>query len=71
VNPIVDSPELLSVQRYARELRPQLSPTVFQPTPEASQLPSIGHHRGARLFVVLGAPPWWLALGCAIVAGHS
>jgi len=73
VNPIVDSPELRSVQQYARELRPQLSPTVFQPAPgRLVWLPvHLGIIVGLALFVVLGAPPWWLALGCAIVAGHS
>ena len=62
-----------SVQRYAREVRPHLPGNLFRPTP--SRLLWLPVHLAvivaAGAVVVLGAPPWYGALACAVVAGHS
>ena len=66
--------EQFSVQHYAREVRPHLPAWVFQPVP--ARLLWLPVH----LAVILGAgartsstaaPPWYLALGAALIAGHS
>lgn len=61
------------VQRYAREVRPYLPARVFQPTPgRLAWLPVHLTIIGAvGLYVVRGAPPWYVAMLCAVVAGHS
>ena len=65
--------EQFAVQHYAREVRPHLSPAVFQPA--QSRLLWLPVHvaviGGLAAFVVLGAPAWPIALACAVVAGHS
>ncbi len=65
--------ELQSVQRYARELRPFLPPTVFQPVPARLLwiLVHLGVIVGLALYVVMATPPWWIAVACAVAAGHS
>ena len=61
-----------SVQRYAREPRPHLPAEIFRPAP--GRLAWLPVHAaviaGAAAVVVTGAP-WWVALACAVVAGHS
>jgi fatty acid desaturase len=62
-----------SVQRYAREIRPHLPSEVFRPVP--GRLVWLPVHlaiiTGAGAAVVLASPPWYVALVCALVAGHS
>jgi len=62
-----------AVQHYAREVRPHLSPAVFQPA--RSRLLWLPVHLavigGLAAFIILGTPAWPLALACAVVAGHS
>src|SRR5437867_1704720 len=62
-----------SVQHYAREVRQHLAPAVFQPAP--ARLLWLPVHLGIigalAAAVVWGAPPWPIALFCALVAGHS
>lgn len=62
-----------SVQRLARDVRAHLSADVFRPTP--GRLLWLPFHLAvivaAGAVVVVGAPPWWVALACALVAGHS
>ncbi|MBI3769808.1 MAG: fatty acid desaturase [Deltaproteobacteria bacterium] len=62
-----------SVQRYAREIRPHLAPEVFRPVP--ARLLWLPVHLavilGLAAYVVRGAPPWYVAFLCALVAGHS
>jgi fatty acid desaturase len=62
-----------SVQRYAREMRPHLPADVFRPVP--GRLLWLPVHltiiTGAAAIVLSGAPPWYVALACAVVAGHS
>jgi len=62
-----------SLQRYAREIRPHLPSEVFRPVP--GRLVWLPVHlaiiTGAGAAVVLASPPWYVALGCALVAGHS
>ena len=62
-----------SVQRYARDVRPHLPADVFRPVPgRLLWLPvHLAVISGAAGVVVLGAPPWYVALACALVAGHS
>jgi fatty acid desaturase len=73
MNPTDDASQLRTVQHYARELRPLLPPAVFQPAP--ARLLWLPLHLGVivtlALYVVLGSPPWWIAVACAVVAGHS
>jgi fatty acid desaturase len=62
-----------SLQRYARDIRPHLPFEVFRPVP--GRLVWLPVHlaiiTGAGAAVVLASPPWYVALGCALVAGHS
>jgi fatty acid desaturase len=65
--------EQQSVQHYAREVRAHLPREVFARAPQ--RLLWLPLHLGIILalgaLVVRGAPPWWIALLCAVVAGHS
>jgi fatty acid desaturase len=65
--------EQFSVQHYAREVRALLPPAVFEPVP--TRLLWLPVHLsvivGFGLYVALASPPWYLALGCALAAGHS
>ena len=64
--------EQQSVQAYARALRPQLPPHVFEKTPRRLiWLPVHLLVISAAAVVVLQGAPFWIALLCAIVAGHS
>jgi fatty acid desaturase len=73
MEPVRSRYERDSVQRYAREVRAHLPIEVFQPVP--SRLAWLPVHLSvivaAAAIVVLAGPPWWGALACAIVAGHS
>jgi len=73
VEPSRSQYERESVQRYARDVRPHLPADVFRPTP--GRLLWLPVHLAvvvaAGAVVVLGAPPWTVALACAVVAGHS
>ncbi len=62
-----------SVQHYAREVRPHLATAVFQPAPaRLLWLPAhLAIIAGLAWYVVRGAPPWYEALLCALLAGHS
>ena len=61
------------IQHYAREVRPQLAPAVFQLAP--ARLLWLPVHLGVigvlATYIVWGAPRSSVALLCAIVAGHS
>jgi fatty acid desaturase len=61
------------VQHYAREVRAHLPAEVFQPA--TGRLAWLPVHLAvvvvAGAYVVAAGPPWYAALGCAIVAGHS
>jgi len=65
--------EEFSVQHYAREVRRQLPAEIFQPVP--ARLAWLPVH--LTIIVLLAAviiaaqPAWYLALACALVAGHS
>ena len=65
--------EQFSVQHYAREVRALLPSAVFEPAP--TRLLWLPVHLsvivGFGLYVALANPPWYLAAGCALVAGHS
>src|SRR5689334_14109643 len=64
--------ESQSVQRYARDVRPHLDAAVFRPVP--GRLWWLPVHLGivvATGAAVVGGAPWYVALACAIVAGHS
>ena len=65
--------EQWSVQRYARELRPYLPATVFQPVPaRAAWLPlNLAIIVALAVYVVVARPPWYLAVCAAAIAGHS
>src|SRR5262249_9402670 len=60
-------------QHYAREVRQHLPADVFLPAP--LRLIWLPVHLAiiivAATFVALAAPPWYVALACAVVAGHS
>jgi fatty acid desaturase len=62
-----------NIQHYAREVRRHLPPSVFRPA--VGRLAWLPVHLaivGAAAFVVIAAsPPWYAALACAVVAGHS
>jgi fatty acid desaturase len=62
-----------SVQHYAREVRPHLPGEIFRPAPR--RLVWLPVHLAvvacAAAVVVLASPPWYVALACAIAAGHS
>ncbi len=61
------------VQHYAREIRQHLAPAVFQPA--SARLLWLPVHlaiiAGLAWYIVQGAPPWYVALPCALLAGHS
>jgi len=61
------------VRHYAREVRAHLAPECFRPAP--GRLVWLPVHLavivGLAAYVIVGAPPWWVALACAVVAGHS
>ena len=61
------------LQHYAREVRAQLPAEIFQPSP--GRLAWLPVHLGLiavlAAYVVVWTPPWYVALLCAIVAGHS
>jgi fatty acid desaturase len=65
--------EQFSVQHYAREVRPHLPASIFKPVP--ARLLWLPIHLAIILalaaFLVAAVPPWYLALGCALIAGHS
>lgn len=65
--------EQFSVQQYAREVRQQLPAAVFQPARgRLAWLPvHVAIIVALGLYIVAAAPPWYVALGCAVVAGHS
>jgi len=65
--------EAHSVQHYAREVRQHLAPEVLQPTPQRLLwLPVHAAVIGAvSAYILRAAPPWYVALACAVVAGHS
>ena len=65
--------EQQSVQHYARAVRPQLPAAAFQRTPgRVWWLPlHLGIIVVLATYVVRGAPPWYLAVLCALLAGHS
>jgi len=62
-----------TVQHYARETRAHLSAAVFQRTPwRLLWLPvHIGIIVAMALCVVRAGPPWYVAVLCAVLAGHS
>lgn len=65
--------EQFSVQHYAREVRALLPSAVFEPAP--TRLLWLPVHLsvivGSGLYVFLASPPWYLAVACALAAGHS
>src|SRR4051794_6533846 len=64
--------ESQSVQQYAREARVHLDPAVFRPVARRLWwLPAHGAVILACATAVLAGAPWYVALACAIVAGHS
>jgi fatty acid desaturase len=65
--------EQFSVQHYAREVRALLPPSVFEPVPiRLLWLPvHLSVIIGLGLYVALASPPWYLALACALGAGHG
>jgi fatty acid desaturase len=65
--------ERRAVQHYAREVRQHLAPAVFQPaTGRLLWLPvHLSIITALAGWVVLGSPPWYVALLCALLAGHS
>ena len=58
-----------SVQFYAREVRPHLPAAVFQRTPaRVLWLPlHLGIIVALATYIVRGAPPWYVAVGAALV----
>ncbi len=62
-----------TVQQYAREVRAHLPPAVLQRTP--SRLLWLPLHLGIIValaaVVIMAAPPWYVSVLCALVAGHS
>ena len=65
--------EQFSVQHYAREVRPHLPAAAFRPAlHRLAWLPvHLSIIGGLAVYIVAGGPPWYVALLCAIVAGHS
>jgi fatty acid desaturase len=65
--------EEFTVQQYARTLRAQLPADIFQPVP--ARLAWLPLHLaiivGLAAVVVGLQPPWYVALACALLAGHS
>ena len=70
---VVSRFEQYPVQHYARELRPLLSAAALQPAP--SRLLWLPLHLaiivGLALYVVRGAPPWYVSALCAVIMGQS
>jgi fatty acid desaturase len=65
--------EQQSIQRYAREVRTHLPRAVFERAPgRLLWLPvHLGVILGLATYIVRGAPPWYVAVACALLAGHS
>ncbi|MGH7786426.1 MAG: fatty acid desaturase family protein [Candidatus Binatia bacterium] len=65
--------ERMTVQQYAREVRPHLPVAIFEPIPRrAMALPvHLAIILGLAVYIVAAAPPWYISLAAAIVAGHS
>ncbi|MBX3023908.1 fatty acid desaturase [bacterium] len=65
--------EQYTVQEYARALRPHLPAEIFRPRPaRLGWLPAhLAVIIGLAAYIVGGQPPWYVALACALVAGHS
>lgn len=65
--------EQFTVQHYAREARRHLPEAIFQPVPARMLwLPvHLGIILALAVYIVALAPPWYLAVGAALVAGHS
>ncbi len=66
-------PELYPVQHHAREVRRHLPTAVFRPAPgRLAWLPvHLAVIATVSVYVVRQTPPWYVALVCAVVAGHS
>lgn len=62
-----------AIQHYAREVREHLPAAVFQRAPgRLLWLPMhLGIIAALAVYVVRAAPPWYVAVLCALVAGHS
>jgi fatty acid desaturase len=73
MEPVRSRYERDSVQRYAREVRQHLPAGAFLPVPgRLLWLPlHLAVIAAASALVVVGAPPWYVALVCAVIAGHS
>jgi fatty acid desaturase len=65
--------EQQSIQHYAREVRAHVPRAVFERDPwRLLWLPvHLGVILGLAIYVVRGAPPWYVAVVCALIAGHS
>lgn len=65
--------ERSSVQEYAREVRRHLPADVFRPVPvRAAWLPlHLTMIAGLNAYVVAAAPPWYVSVCLAVLAGHS
>lgn len=64
---------LRSMNEYAREVRLQLPPELFRRAP--IRLLWLPFHAAIIIamsaLIICAAPPWYIALACALVAGHS
>jgi len=62
-----------SVQHYAREVRQHLPTAMFERTPaRLLWLPvHLGIIAALAFYVVHAAPPWYVSVLCALLAGHS
>jgi fatty acid desaturase len=62
-----------SMNEYAREIRPHLPPAIFQRAPV--RLLWLPLHSAViialAILVVHAAPPWYVALMCGLIIGHS
>jgi fatty acid desaturase len=65
--------ETQSIQHYAREVRRHLPAAVFERTPaRLLWLPlHLGIIAALAFYVVHAAPPWYVGVLCALLAGHS
>ena len=65
--------EQYNLQHYAREVRPHLPAEAFRPaTGRLAWLPvHLAIVLGLSSYIVAAAPPWYVALLCAVVAGQS
>jgi fatty acid desaturase len=65
--------EQYTAQQYARAVRPHLPAEIFQPAP--ARLAWLPLHLaiivGLGAVVVAAQPAWYVALACALLAGHS